>query len=169
LCDRYRVPIVVTGFEPLDLLEGIRRAVAQLEQGAHRIENAYARAVSESGNVRAQEVIGEVFVVTDRVWRGMGRIPRSGWKLSPAYEAFDASLRYANLSVQEAEPNLCRAGEVLRGTLKPYECPAFGKECTPRTPLGATMVSSEGACAAHYHYRNPTLVDLQAVDLQAKP
>lgn len=162
LCDQYRVPIVVTGFEPLDLLDGVRRAVLQLELGQYRVENAYARVVNESGNVRAQEVIDEVFVVTDRVWRGMGRIPGSGWRLSPDYEAFDASVRFPNLSVREAEPNLCRAGEVLRGTLKPYECPAFGKECTPRTPLGATMVSSEGACAAHFHYGCPPLVDLRA-------
>lgn len=162
LCEAYRVPIIVTGFEPLDLLEGIRRAVVQLEAGASHLENAYERVVNEQGNVQARQVIDEVFVTTDRTWRGIGRIPSSGWKLSPAYEAFDASLRFGNLSVTAIEPSICRAGEVLKGTLKPYECPAFGKQCTPRTPLGATMVSSEGACAAHYHYRSDSLFELQA-------
>jgi hydrogenase expression/formation protein HypD len=153
LCETYRVPIVVTGFEPLDLLEGIRRAVQQLELGEHRLENAYARVVSERGNIEAQKAIDEVFVVTDRVWRGLGLIPRSGWKLSPDYEAFDASIKFANVRVCSSESSICRSGDVLRGMIKPSQCPAFGKECTPRTPLGATMVSSEGACAAHYHYR----------------
>lgn len=162
LCEEYCVPIIVTGFEPLDLLEGIRRAIMQLESGEHRLENAYARVVNEQGNLSAQQVIDEVFVVTDRTWRGIGRIPDSGWKLSPAYESFDASLRFGNLSITAIEPTICRAGEVLKGTLKPYECPAFGKQCTPRTPLGATMVSSEGACAAHYHYRSDSLFELQA-------
>lgn len=162
LSEEYAVPIIVTGFEPLDLLDGIRRAVLQLEAGSHRLENAYARIVSEHGNVQARQVIEEVFVTTDRTWRGIGRIPCSGWKLSPAYEAFDASLRFGNLSITAIEPSICRAGEVLKGTLKPYECPAFGKQCTPRTPLGATMVSSEGACAAHYHYRSDSLLELQA-------
>lgn len=160
LCDTYRVPIVVTGFEPLDLLEGIRRAVTQLETGEHRLENAYARIVSEKGNIEAQKVIDEVFVVTDRVWRGLGLIPRSGWALSPAYESLDASIRFSSLRVRSTEPGNCRSGEVLRGVIKPSQCPAFGKDCTPRTPLGATMVSSEGACAAHYHYRSHALVDL---------
>lgn len=162
LCDTYRVPIVVTGFEPLDLLHGIRRAILQLEAGEHQLENAYARVVSEQGNTRAQRVLDDAFVVTDRTWRGIGRIPESGWKLSPAYEAYDAALRFADQVVGVSSPTACRSGEVLKGTLKPYECPAFGTQCTPRTPLGATMVSSEGACAAHYHYGNRPLVELQA-------
>jgi hydrogenase expression/formation protein HypD len=162
LCETYRVPIVVTGFEPLDLLEGIRLAVEQLERGEHRLANAYSRVVSEEGNVAARKVIEEVFVVVDRAWRGLGSIPASGWKLSPAYEPFDALLRFPSVQTRTSELGICRSGEVLKGVLKPSQCPAFGNECTPRTPLGATMVSSEGACAAHYHYRSHPLVGLQA-------
>jgi len=152
LAERFRVPIVVTGFEPLDLLEGIRRTVAQLEEGRHSVENAYARVVSERGNEPAQTVIAEVFEPVDRAWRGIGVIPGSGWRLSEAYRDFDAEVRFAVGDVTAEESPLCRSGEVLRGTLKPNQCPAFGKECTPRTPLGATMVSSEGACAAYFHF-----------------
>ncbi|MFM8734835.1 MAG: hydrogenase formation protein HypD [Pirellulales bacterium] len=151
LAERFGVPIVVTGFEPLDLLEGIRRTVLQLEQGRHEVENAYARVVSERGNKAAQAVIAEVFEPVDRAWRGIGVIPASGWRLSTAYREFDAEIRFAVGDVTAAESPLCRSGEVLKGTLKPNQCPAFGKECTPRTPLGATMVSNEGACAAYYH------------------
>ena len=152
LCEKYKIPIVVTGFEPLDLLEGIRRTVMQLERGHARVENAYPRVVSEAGNVAAQAVIDEVFEVTDRGWRGIGTIPRSGWRLSPAYREFDAEHRFPVSEIRTCESELCRAGEVLKGTIKPNECEAFGKDCTPRTPLGATMVSSEGACAAYYNY-----------------
>ena len=152
LAERFRVPIVVTGFEPLDLLEGIRRTVLQLEQGRHGLENAYARVVTERGNEPAQAVLAEVFEPVDRAWRGIGVIPASGWRLADAYRNFDAEIRFAVTDVMAAESPLCRSGEVLKGTLKPYQCPAFGKECTPRTPLGATMVSSEGACAAYYHF-----------------
>jgi hydrogenase expression/formation protein HypD len=152
LADRFRVPIVVTGFEPLDLLEGIRRTVVQLEQGRHEVENAYARVVSQRGNEAAQAVLGEVFAPVDRAWRGIGVIPASGWRLADAYRDFDAEIRFDVSGVTAAESPLCRSGEVLRGTLKPNQCPAFGTECTPRTPLGATMVSSEGACAAYYHF-----------------
>jgi hydrogenase expression/formation protein HypD len=152
LAERFRVPIVVTGFEPLDLLEGIRRTVAQLQEGRHSVENAYARVVSERGNEPAQTVIAEVFEPVDRAWRGIGVIPGSGWRLSEAYRDFDAEVRFAVGDVTAEESPLCRSGEVLRGTLKPNQCPAFGKECTPRTPLGATMVSSEGACAAYFHF-----------------
>jgi hydrogenase expression/formation protein HypD len=151
LAAQFHVPIVVTGFEPLDLLEGIRRTVLQLEQGRHEAENAYARVVSERGNEPAQAVIAEVFELVDRAWRGIGVIPASGWRLAEAYRDFDAEARFAVADITAAESPLCRSGEVLRGTLKPNQCPAFGKECTPRTPLGATMVSSEGACAAYYH------------------
>jgi hydrogenase expression/formation protein HypD len=151
LAHRFGVPIVVTGFEPLDLLEGIRRAVLQLEQGRHEVENAYARVVTERGNEPAQAVLADVFEPVDRAWRGIGTIPASGWRLAPAYREFDAEIRFAVTDVTAVESPLCRSGEVLKGTLKPNQCPAFGRECTPRTPLGATMVSSEGACAAYYN------------------
>ncbi len=148
---RHRVPIVVTGFEPLDLLEGIRRAVLQLETGRHEVENAYPRVVSERGNEAAQAAIAEVFEPVDRAWRGIGVIPASGWRLSAAYRDHDAERRFAVEGITAAESPQCRSGDVLKGALKPNQCPAFGTECTPRTPLGATMVSSEGACAAYYH------------------
>jgi hydrogenase expression/formation protein HypD len=151
LCARYRVPIVVTGFEPLDLLEGIRRTVVQLEAGRHELENAYPRVVTEEGNAAAKAVVAEVFEPCDRTWRGIGTIPSSGWKLAERYARFDAERRFAVGGIVTAESALCRAGDVLRGAIKPNECPAFGRECTPRTPLGATMVSGEGACAAYYH------------------
>ena len=148
---RFRVPIVREAFEPLDLLEGIRRAVLQLEAGRHEVENAYPRVVTERGNEAAQAVIGEVFESVDRAWRGIGVIPASGWRLSAAYRDVDAEARFDVAGVTAAESSACRSGEVLKGALKPTACPAFGRECTPRTPLGATMVSSEGACAAYFH------------------
>jgi len=159
LAERYQVPIVVTGFEPLDLLEGIRKTVVQLEEGRHEVENAYPRAVPAEGNPAAQAVLADVFEVTDRVWRGIGMIPASGWKLSARYAEFDAEQRFEVSDIHTDESPLCRAGEVLQGLIKPNECGAFGKECTPRTPLGATMVSSEGACAAYFHYRRLDLVE----------
>lgn len=152
LVERYRVPIVVTGFEPLDVLEGIRRAVAQLEAGRAELDNAYARAVQPAGNRAAQQVLEQVFEVTDRTWRGIGGIPQSGWGLRERYRAFDAEARFSVGHIRTAESPLCRSGAVLQGLIKPNQCPAFGKECTPRSPLGATMVSSEGACAAYYQY-----------------
>lgn len=153
LAERHRVPIVVTGFEPLDILEGIRRTVAQLERGEHRVENAYPRAVRDEGNPAAQAMLADVFEVGDRAWRGIGVIPDSGWRLSPRYREFDAEHRFAVTGIHTLEPAACRAGEVLQGLIKPHECAAFGTTCTPRNPLGATMVSSEGACAAYYLYR----------------
>jgi hydrogenase expression/formation protein HypD len=152
LAEKFRIPIVVTGFEPLDLLDGIRRAVLQLEQGRHEVENAYERVVKFEGNQAAQKLLAEVFEVTDRAWRGIGVIPRSGWRLSAAYRDFDAEERFQLSGIRTVESPLCRSGDVLRGAIKPAECAAFGKECTPRHPLGATMVSSEGACAAYYNY-----------------
>jgi hydrogenase expression/formation protein HypD len=152
LVSRHHVPIVITGFEPLDVLEGIRRAVAQLESGRAEVENAYERAVNFDGNSAAQQVLNEVFEVTDRAWRGIGIIPKSGWSLQSAYRDFDAAHRFPVSDIETAESPLCHSGEVLQGRLKPNQCPAFGKECTPRRPLGATMVSSEGACAAYYNY-----------------
>ena len=152
LCRQYGIPIVVTGFEPLDLLEGIRRTVRQLENGEAFVENAYGRVVCEQGNLVAQAVIGEVFEVTDRGWRGIGTIPRSGWALREEYRDLDAERRFTVSEIKTCESALCRAGDVLKGAIKPNECEAFGKECTPRNPLGATMVSSEGACAAYFNY-----------------
>ncbi|MEM8961434.1 MAG: hydrogenase formation protein HypD [Acidobacteriota bacterium] len=152
LVEKHSIPIVVTGFEPLDLLEGIRRAVNLLEDGHVELGNAYARVVTEEGNQPAQDLLSKVFEVTDRAWRGIGTIPASGWRLSDAYREFDAEERFAVTEIHANESPLCRSGEVLQGALKPFECAAFGKECTPQKPLGATMVSSEGACAAYYHY-----------------
>jgi len=153
LVDDYRVPIVVTGFEPLDVLEGIRKVLLQLEQGRAELENAYPRAVSQEGNPVAQGVVRDVFTTCDRAWRGIGTIPQSGWRLSESYSDFDAELRFEVTDITAEESPLCRSGEVLQGLLKPNQCSAFGKECTPRTPLGAPMVSSEGACAAYYQFR----------------
>ncbi|WP_371495193.1 hydrogenase formation protein HypD [Kitasatospora sp. NBC_00374] len=153
LAERYRVPIVVTGFEPLDILEGVRRAVRQLERGEATVENAYRRAVRDEGNPAARAMIEDVFEVTDRAWRGIGVIPGSGWRLAEKYREFDAEQRFSVSGITTVEPAECRSGEVLQGLLKPHECAAFGTVCTPRTPLGATMVSSEGACAAYYLYR----------------
>lgn len=152
LVEKFGVPIVVTGFEPLDLLDGIRRAVLQLESGRHEVENAYTRVVTYEGNRAAQKLLAEVFEVTDRAWRGIGVIPKSGWRLNKDYRDYDAELRFNITGIRTVESPLCHSGEVLRGAIKPAECPAFGKECTPRHPLGATMVSSEGACAAYYNY-----------------
>lgn len=152
LAERFGVPIVITGFEPLDILEGIRRAVGQLEAGEAFVENAYERVVTEHGNRAAQQTVEKVFEIGDRAWRGIGVIPKSGLGLSDEYRRFDAAERFEVTSVASEESSLCRAGDVLQGAIKPNECAAFGKECTPRTPLGATMVSSEGACAAYYNY-----------------
>jgi hydrogenase expression/formation protein HypD len=152
LAQRHHVPIVITGFEPLDVLDGIRRAVKQLESGDAFVENGYARVVTEAGNRTAQDLLNRVFTVIDRAWRGIGVIPDSGWRLSDEYADFDAEHRFSVETIETCESCLCRAGEVLQGAIKPHECEAFGKQCTPRTPLGATMVSSEGACAAYYNY-----------------
>ncbi len=152
LAAQYHVPIVVTGFEPLDVLAGIHRVILQLESGRAEVENGYARAVQREGNVTAQRILADVFEVCDRQWRGIGLIPQSGWQLSAAYRNFDAAARFQVEGVHTQESPLCHSGKVLQGLIKPNQCPAFGKECTPRKPLGATMVSSEGACAAYYNY-----------------
>ena len=152
LAERFKVPIVVTGFEPLDLAWGILRAIRQLEEGRAEVENAYERLVVPEGNIPAQKIINQVFESCDRKWRGVGRIPQSGWRLRPEFADYDAELRFDVGAIEVSESELCQAGLVLQGRLKPNECPAFGKECTPRTPLGAPMVSSEGACAAYYQY-----------------
>ncbi|NUT54020.1 MAG: hydrogenase formation protein HypD [Saccharothrix sp.] len=151
IAERYRVPIVVTGFEPLDLLEGILMAVRQLEDGRAAVENQYARAVRRSGNTTAQEVIRQVFRVTDRTWRGVGPIPASGLALAEEFADFDADRRFATGGITARESPDCIAGDILRGTKVPTDCRAYGRACTPRTPLGAPMVSSEGTCAAFHN------------------
>ncbi len=152
LAERYRVPIVITGFEPIDLLEGIRMAVCQLEEGRAVVENQYVRAVTREGNRPARGLIFEVFEVGDRKWRGVGSIPKSGYKIRYEYREHDAEKLFEVDAIATAESPLCISGLVLRGLKKPCDCPSFGKECTPQTPLGATMVSAEGACAAYYQY-----------------
>jgi hydrogenase expression/formation protein HypD len=152
LAEEFGIPIVVTGFEPLDLLEGIYRSVAMLEQGRVGVENQYARAVRREGSPSARRLLDEVFEISDRKWRGIGTIPQSGYRLTAAYAAFDAERRFAVEDLHVAESCVCISGQILQGLKKPHQCPAFGKTCTPETPLGATMVSSEGACAAYYHY-----------------
>jgi hydrogenase expression/formation protein HypD len=149
---RYRVPIVITGFEPVDLLQGILLAVRQLEEGRADVENAYARVVSEAGNASARELVDEVFETCDRKWRGIGTIPKSGLRLRHEYRDVDAEKRYEVDDLEIHESPLCISGQILKGLRKPKDCPAFGKACTPDAPLGATMVSSEGACAAYYAY-----------------
>jgi hydrogenase expression/formation protein HypD len=153
LAQRHRVPIVVTGFEPVDLLEGILMAIRQLEAGRHEVENQYARSVRRGGNRAARDVIAEVYEICDRPWRGLGVLPKSGLRLRPAYRDFDAEVRFAVASVTASEPVECRSGEVLQGRIRPDECAAFGTRCTPDHPLGAPMVSAEGACAAYWKYR----------------
>jgi hydrogenase expression/formation protein HypD len=152
LAARYRVPIVVTGFEPLDLLEGILLTVRQLEAGRAEVENAYARAVGRDGNRAARDLVFEVFEVSDRKWRGVGSIPKSGYHLAHEYRAHDAERLFDVEAIDTRESPLCISGQILRGLKKPSDCPAFGRQCTPQTPLGATMVSAEGACAAYYQY-----------------
>jgi hydrogenase expression/formation protein HypD len=152
LAEKYKVPIVVTGFEPLDISRGILFAVRQLEKGSYEAENAYSRVVSFEGNQPAQKVINQVFEECDQNWRGIGKIPMSGWKLKSEFIEFDAAERFHVQSIQPSESPLCIAGQILQGLKKPFECPAFTDQCTPEHPLGATMVSSEGACAAYYRY-----------------
>lgn len=153
LAHEYRVPIVVTGFEPVDILQGIRHCVLQLEAGEAKVENQYARAVKREGNLPAQHMVREVFQVIDRKWRGIGAIRSSGFGLGPAYAEFDAERRFGLADYHADEPSECLSGLVLQGVRKPVDCPAFGTRCTPEHPLGATMVSNEGACAAYYRYR----------------
>jgi hydrogenase expression/formation protein HypD len=149
---QYRVPIVVTGFEPVDILEGILMVVQQLERGEARVENQYTRVVRREGNRPAQELIRRVFEVSDRKWRGLGEIAASGLRLRPEFRDYDAEAIFNLGELHVQEPAECISGLVLQGLKKPNECPAFGNRCTPQTPLGATMVSSEGACAAYYAY-----------------
>ena len=152
LAEKYRVPMAVTGFEPLDMAQGILYTVRMLEEGRVAVENAYPRSVSFEGNPAAQAAIHQVFEDCDRTWRGIGTIPMSGWRLREKFAAFDAEKRFDVGAIQTKESPLCIAGQILVGMKKPHDCSAFGKECTPEHPLGATMVSSEGACAAYYKY-----------------
>jgi hydrogenase expression/formation protein HypD len=152
IAQQYNVPIVVTGFEPLDLLEGVLRLVAQLESGQASVENQYTRAVEKQGNRPAQARVAEVFEVTHRAWRGIGEIARSGLRLRERYRSMDAEAKFGLQLADAAESSECIAGQVLQGLRRPYECSAFGTRCTPDRPLGAPMVSSEGACAAYYHF-----------------
>ncbi len=156
IAQRYQVPIVVTGFEPLDVLEGVALLVSQLEEGRVEVENQYVRSVNREGNRQARTIVDEVFEPAPRTWRGIGEIPASGLRLKSAYRAYDAELKFqrdlAQLAEGKEDPE-CRSGLVLQGLLKPMDCPAFGTRCTPEQPLGAPMVSSEGACAAYHRYR----------------
>lgn len=154
---KYNVPIVVTGFEPLDIMQGIYMCVRQLEDGRAEVENQYTRSVRKEGNRQARDLVGQVFRVVPRKWRGVGEIPQSGLGLQEAFAEFDAETRFGVTGHTADEPAECMSGLVLQGIKKPYECPAFGTRCTPEHPLGATMVSSEGACAAYYHYRRRKL------------
>jgi hydrogenase expression/formation protein HypD len=152
LAAKHHVPIVVTGFEPLDILEGTLATVRQLEEGRAEVENQYARVLGRDGNLPAQKLVSEVFEVCDRKWRGIGSIPASGYRLREGYREHDAEQRFAVAEIATNESTVCISGEILQGIRKPHDCPAFGTSCTPREPLGATMVSSEGACAAYYAY-----------------
>ena len=158
LLEKYRIPIVVTGFEPLDILQGIYMCIGQLESGRSQLENQYARSVRRSGNEAAQHLIHEVFEIVPRQWRGIGEIPQSGLTLRYKYANLDAQNRFNIPSYAIAESTECISGEILQGIKKPHECPAFGDLCTPEQPLGAPMVSSEGACAAYYRYRQRSQV-----------
>jgi hydrogenase expression/formation protein HypD len=149
IAEKFKVPIVVTGFEPVDLLHGIAMCVAQLQEGRAEVENQYARSVRKDGNAAARMLLEEVFSFVDRRWRGLDELPRSAMALSERYITFDAVRRFGLAPLPASDPEQCRAGEVLRGLLKPPECPAFGRLCTPDRPLGAPMVSAEGACAAY--------------------
>lgn len=152
LVEKYKIPMVVTGFEPVDLLEGILMTVKQLEAGEYKLENQYSRVVEPEGNKSAITVIDTVFEVTNREWRGIGNIPFSGYGVKAAYSQYDANKKF-NIDIEEAhEDATCRSGDVMKGKIKPYQCPNFGTRCTPVKPLGAPMVSSEGACAAYYHF-----------------
>jgi hydrogenase expression/formation protein HypD len=152
LTNKYKIPIVITGFEPLDLVHGIYMAVNQLEKGIYKVENQYARVVKEEGNKAAIDVINKVFEIGNREWRGIGEIPNSGYKLKNEFKEFDAELKFGIINIKVPENSDCIAGEILKGIKKPHQCSQFGKTCTPINPLGAPMVSSEGACAAYYHF-----------------
>lgn len=168
LAHKYQVPFVVTGFEPLDILQGIYMTVRQLEDGRAEVENQYARCVRREGNLPAQQLVREVFTVVPRKWRGIGSIPHSGLGLRDQYAEFDAEKRFGLTDYTMQESSICISGMILQGMKKPNECPAFGNLCMPEHPLGATMVSSEGACAAYYRYRRPALIDQAGMALNGE-
>ncbi len=153
IAEQYRVPIVVTGFEPVDVLQGTLKCIQQLESGRFAVENAYSRVVREHGNTAAQHAMQQVFITVDRSWRGLGEIPQSGLMLAPEFAAWNAEHKFNVQAINSQEPKACRSGDVLQGLIKPAQCPEFASTCTPEHPLGATMVSTEGACAAYYRYR----------------
>ena len=153
IAENYQVPIVVTGFEPVDVLQGILYCVKQLESGRSQVENAYSRIVREQGNPAAQHAMQQVFIEVNQNWRGLGEIPNSGLNLAPEFNQWNAELKFNVQHLNTEEPKACRSGDVLQGLITPHQCPEFGTTCTPEHPLGATMVSSEGACAAYYRYR----------------
>jgi hydrogenase expression/formation protein HypD len=161
ISQKYSVPIVITGFEPLDILEGILLCIMQLENGDAHMENQYSRAVLSEGNQHAYNIIKQVFCVSDRTWRGIGTVAASGYKLSDEYQQYDAELHFAVDVISAEESSLCISGEVLRGLKKPQQCSAFGKECTPEHPLGAPMVSAEGTCASYYKFGKVTQVGMR--------
>ena len=152
LSEKYNIPIIITGFEPLDLVQGIQMAVDQLEIGSHKVANQYARVAKEEGNLNAIQIIRQVFEVSDREWRGIGMIPQSGYRLTKEFMAFDAERKFGIQGIKVDEHPNCMAGEILKGIKKPIHCPEFGKACSPAKPLGAPMVSSEGACSAYYNF-----------------
>jgi len=152
IAEKYKTPIVVTGFEPVDLLQGIYMAVKQLEAGAFKVENQYARSVQDEGNRLARQTIGQVFTVSDRAWRGIGNIPDSGYDVNERYKRYNARLKFRIEAGEAQEDPTCISGDIMKGLKKPKQCPNFGKGCRPEHPLGAPMVSSEGACAAYFHY-----------------
>ncbi len=153
LAEKYKTPIVVTGFEPTDILKGILSCVKQLEKGEVFVENEYKRSVRKEGNIPAKQVMFDVFEITDKTWRGIGEIPKSGFRIKEKYKKFDAERLFNLESVSKEESKVCIAGEIMQGLKKPFECPAFEKECSPENPMGSPMVSSEGACSAYYRYR----------------
>ncbi|MCF6183545.1 MAG: hydrogenase formation protein HypD [Bacteroidales bacterium] len=152
IAEKYKTPIVITGFEPVDILKGILSCVEQLENGEYFVENGYKRMVKKEGNIPAQNTMFEIFEITDRNWRGIGEIPKSGFKIKEKYSDFDAESLFDLEGLSREEPKVCIAGEIMQGLKKPFECPAFGEECNPENPLGSPMVSSEGACSAYYRY-----------------
>ncbi len=169
LADQFRIPIVVTGFEPLDLLEGIYQCVCLLEEGRTGVVNQYVRAVRREGNQLARKLLSEVFEITDRKWRGIGLIPQSGFRLRPEFAEYDAEQRFPSSIEDILETSVCISGQILQGLKKPHECPAFRTQCTPDTPLGATMVSSEGACAAYFHYGRFQRAEQVSLEVISKP
>lgn len=157
IAEKYKIPIVITGFEPVDLLQGILMLIRQLEEGTFEVQNQYSRVVQESGNPSAVEIMHQVFAVSNRDWRGIGTIPSSGFEVHEDFSCYDANVKFSIDVEKVAESEDCKAGDVLRGIIKPHQCPQFGKTCNPENPLGAPMVSSEGACAAYYHFSGAAL------------